>query len=389
MEWFLQCPHNPEIGRKPIFFDTTLRDGEQTPGVSFSPEMKLEIAIELDALGIEEIEAGFPVVSPGEFKAVRMICKEGLSSKIFALSRARISDIEAAIDAGVEGISLFTSISPVHLKYKMRRPKEEVVRSALEALEFAKDHGLFVSFSSEDATRTPLGELFALYRMAEERGADRVHISDTVGVATPQAYQHIVGFFRKVLKSGTQIGVHTHNDFGLATANALAGAVAGADMVSVTVNGIGERAGNASLQEVALALEVLYGIDSGIDKSKILKLSRLVEEYSGIKIPENKPVIGKNAFRHESGVHVDAVLRNPLTYEPFLPEVIGQRREIIIGKHSGRHALEKKLSELGLFGKEPSKLLDEIKRIGDRGYAVTEEDLEALISTASLETKLR
>ncbi|HEQ78224.1 MAG TPA: homoaconitate hydratase [Euryarchaeota archaeon] len=379
MEWFLQCPHNPGIDTKPVIFDTTLRDGEQTPGVSFSPEMKLKIAGELSALGIKEIEAGFPVVSQGEFKAVRMISKEGLPARIFALSRAIVSDVELAVDAGVDGISLFTSISPVHLKYKMRYTKEEVVKNALEALEFAKDHNLFVSFSSEDATRTPLGELFTLYKMAEERGADRVHISDTVGVATPQAYQHMVEFFRRVMKKDTQIGVHTHNDFGLATANALAGVAAGADMVSVTVNGIGERSGNASLQEVALALEVLYGTESIVDKSRILLLSRLVEEYSGIRIPENKPIIGKNAFRHESGVHVDAVLKNPLTYEPFLPEVIGQKREIVIGKHSGKHAVKNKLSELGLHSTEYSELLGEIKRIVDKGYGISEDDIEALI----------
>ncbi len=379
MEWFLQCPHNPGIDKKPVIFDTTLRDGEQTPGVSFSPEMKLEIAGELSALGIKEIEAGFPVVSRGEFKALRMISREGLSARIFALSRAIVSDVELAVDAGVDGISLFTSISPVHLKYKMKHTKEEVVENALEALEFAKDHNLFVSFSSEDATRTPLGELFTLYKMAEERGADRVHISDTVGVATPQAYQHIVEFFRRVMKKDTQIGVHTHNDFGLATANALAGVVAGADMVSVTVNGIGERSGNASLQEVALALEVLYGTESIVDKSRILLLSRLVEKYSAIRIPENKPIIGKNAFRHESGVHVDAVLKNPLTYEPFLPEVIGQKREIVIGKHSGKHAIKNKLSEMGLYSKEYSELLGEIKRIGDKGYGISEDDIEALM----------
>ncbi len=379
MEWFLQCPHNPGIDTKPVIFDTTLRDGEQTPGVSFSPEMKLKIAGELSALGIKEIEAGFPVVSQGEFKAVRMISKEGLPARIFALSRAIVSDVELAVDAGVDGISLFTSISPVHLKYKMKYTKEEVVKNALEALEFAKDHNLFVSFSSEDATRTPLGELFTLYKMAEERGADRVHISDTVGVATPQAYQHMVEFFRRVMKKDTQIGVHTHNDFGLATANALAGVAAGADMVSVTVNGIGERSGNASLQEVALALEVLYGTESIVDKSRILLLSRLVEEYSGIRIPENKPIIGKNAFRHESGVHVDAVLKNPLTYEPFLPEVIGQKREIVIGKHSGKHAVKNKLSELGLHSTEYSELLGEIKRIVDKGYGISEDDIEALI----------
>ncbi|GCC10461.1 2-isopropylmalate synthase [archaeon] len=379
MEWFLQCPHNPGIDTKPVIFDTTLRDGEQTPGVSFSPEMKLKIACELSALGIKEIEGGFPVVSQGEFKAVRMISNEGLPARIFALSRAIVSDVELAVDAGVDGISLFTSISPVHLKYKMRYTKEEVVKNALEALEFAKDHNLFVSFSSEDATRTPLGELFTLYKMAEERGADRVHISDTVGVATPQAYQHMVEFFRRVMKKDTQIGVHTHNDFGLATANALAGVAAGADMVSVTVNGIGERSGNASLQEVALALEVLYGTESIVDKSRILLLSRLVEEYSGIRIPENKPIIGKNAFRHESGVHVDAVLKNPLTYEPFLPEVIGQKREIVIGKHSGKHAVKNKLSELGLYSTEYSELLGEIKRIGDKGCGISEDDIEALI----------
>ncbi|HDL15081.1 MAG TPA: hypothetical protein ENH28_02830, partial [Euryarchaeota archaeon] len=176
-----------------------------------------------------------------------------------------------------------------------------------------------------------------------------------------------------------QIGVHTHNDFGLATANALAGVVAGADMVSVTVNGIGERSGNASLQEVALALEVLYGTESIVDKSRILLLSRLVEKYSAIRIPENKPIIGKNAFRHESGVHVDAVLKNPLTYEPFLPEVIGQKREIVIGKHSGKHAIKNKLSEMGLYSKEYSELLGEIKRIGDKGYGISEDDIEALM----------
>lgn len=332
-----------------IIYDTTLRDGEQAPGVRFNTKQKIEIAKKLDELNIPEIEAGFPIVSKDEKNSVKQIANEGLNPRILALSRIKKGDMDAVIDCDTDGIILFASISPLHLKYKMHMNPEKVTELSVESVEYAKSHGLFIAFSAEDATRTDLKSLINLYKNVEKAGASRIHIADTIGVATPKAMEFIVKGTKRHLNPKTQLCVHCHNDFGLATANSLQGLISGADVAAATVNGIGERAGNASLEELIMSLRILHGVNLNLNLKVLCELSKLVERYSGMKISPYKPIIGSNAFRHESGIHVAAVLENPLTYEPFLPEILGREREIVLGKHSGRKAVIAKMQELDKF----------------------------------------
>ena len=330
-------------------YDTTLRDGEQAPGVRFTQGQKVEIAGMLEELGIPEIEAGFPIVSRDEKSAVKEITGLGHCFRTTALSRIKKEDIDAVIDCGTDGIILFASVSPLHLKHKMHRTYEEVLELSVEAVEYAKAHGLFVAFSAEDATRTAPASLIELYKRVEDAGASRVHIADTVGVATPRGMESLVRKIRGSLDPKTQLCVHCHNDFGLATANAIQELIGGADVAAATVNGMGERAGNTSLEELVMGLRVLYDIDLPFNLAVLSRLSRLVERHAGIKISPHKPIVGDNVFRHESGIHVAAVLENPLSYEPFSPEILGLKRKIVLGKHSGRQAVRAKMEELDAF----------------------------------------
>ncbi len=340
--------HNPVLERAPVIYDTTLRDGEQMPGVRFSVEQKLEIAAALEEAGVPEIEAGFPAVSEEEARAVRLVA-ESSGARVSALARLRREDIDAAAECGVHRVVLFAPASELHLRHKLRMGFHQVVELSRRAVEYARQRGLRVAFSAEDATRTPLDRLLVLYSAAVEVGADRVHIADTVGAATPEAVQMLVRAVAEGVKA--EVCVHCHNDFGLATANTLAGVRAGAQVAAVTVNGIGERAGNAALEEVAVALKLLYGADTGIRLERLGMLSELVRRCSGVELQPHKAVVGANAFAHESGVHVAAVLENPLTYEPYLPELVGRERRIVLGKHSGRRAVE---AVLGSAGVQPS-----------------------------------
>ncbi|MFZ2455838.1 MAG: homoaconitate hydratase [Candidatus Altiarchaeia archaeon] len=345
-------------------YDTTLRDGEQAPGVRFSIRQKLSIARRLAEIGIPEIEAGFPAVSQEEKLTVRKIARDGLNSRILALSRIVKKDIDAVIESEADAIILFASVSPLLLKYKMHKTLEEVIAQSVESVEYARAHGLSVIYSAEDATRTNLNTLMNVYKEVEKAGASRVHIADTVGVATPHSISFMVYQIRKRLDSRTELCMHCHNDFGLATANALSGLAAGANIAAATVNGIGERAGNVCLAELVMCLRILYGMDNGYDLKELQKLSKLVEKYSGIKNPPQKPLMGLNAFRHESGIHVAAVLENPLTYEPFAPEVLGIRRQIVLGKHSGKKAVIAKMDEKGrdCSAEEARIILEKLKK---------------------------
>ncbi|HIP15644.1 MAG TPA: homoaconitate hydratase [Methanothermococcus okinawensis] len=375
MKWKETCPYNPKLNidvEELYIYDTTLRDGEQTPGVCFSREEKLNIARKLDELGIKQIEAGFPAVSDRERETVKEIANEGLNADVLALSRALREDIDRALYCDVDGVIVFIATSPLHLKYKLCRTLEEVEKMGMDAIEYAKDHGLFVAFSAEDATRTPLEDLLRIHRNAEEHGADRVHIADTTGVGTPQSIYYICSELRRHLKKA-HIGVHCHNDFGFAVINSIYGVMGGARAISTTVNGIGERAGNASLEEVIMALMVLYDVDLGLNISILKELSELVEKYSKIPVPVNKPIVGDRVFYHESGIHVDGVLANPFTYEPFLPEKIGHRREIVFGKHSGGRGVRAKLKKMGIEVSDDD-LLEIVKRIKETREKGTEID---------------
>lgn len=374
---YLVSPFNQAVDLKfpsdITIYDTTLRDGEQTPGVCLRKPEKLQIARKLDELKIHQIEAGFPVVSKEEKKSVKAIVDEGLNAQILCLSRTKKEDIDTAIDCGVDGVITFMGTSDLHLQHKMKMSQEEILQICLKSIEHAKDHGLFVAFSAEDATRTDIEFLKRIYKKAEEYGVDRVHIADTVGAISPQGMSYLVTELRKTIKTG--IALHCHNDFGMALSNSIAGLLAGANAVSTTVNGIGERAGNASLEELIMTLKIIYNIDLGFNIKTFYELSKLVEKLTKVKVPENKPIVGRNVFRHESGIHVDAVLEEPLTYEPFLPELIGHQRRIVLGKHSGCRAVKAKLTQCGIevSKDELCEIVEKVKLQREKGKYINDE----------------
>ncbi|WP_456471988.1 2-isopropylmalate synthase [Methanocaldococcus sp.] len=360
-------------------FDTTLRDGEQTPGVSLTVDEKIEIAINLDKLGVDVIEAGFPISSSGEYEAVKKICSLNLDAEICGLARAVKADIDRAIDCGVDRIHTFIATSPLHRKYKLKKSKEEIIEIAVEAIEYIKEHGIKVEFSAEDATRTELDYLKEVYKKAVEAGADIINVPDTVGVMIPRAMYYLISELKKEIEN---ISVHCHNDFGLAVANSLAAIEAGAIQCHVTINGLGERGGNAALEEVVMALHSIYGIKTKIKTELLYNISKLVERLTEIKVQPNKAIVGDNAFAHESGIHAHGVLAHALTYEPIPPELVGQKRRIILGKHTGTHAIEAKLKELGYKDIDKEKFKEIVKRIkslGDKGKRVTDKDVEAIV----------
>lgn len=352
--------------KKIIVYDSTLRDGEQTPGISFSKSQKIAIARKLDEIGVSQIEAGFPAVSRGEMQAVKAIKEEGLSAEILALSRLRMEDIDACLDCDIDMILLFIASSEIHIKYKLRMTGEEVLENTGSMVQYAKDHGLKTSFSTEDSTRTDYRFLRKINRIAEKSGADRIGLTDTVGCINPEGMRHLAAKVREDLKA--PFSIHLHNDFGLALANALAGVACGASAVTTTVNGIGERGGNLALEEFVVAMNVLYGKDLGIDTHGLKELSDLVAKSSGMRIPKNKPLVGANAFSHESGIHVAATLDCPMTYEAIPPGFVGNRRKLVLGKHSGKSVVKERLAEKGIKATEEQvcDILRDIKVIGEQ-----------------------
>ena len=350
--------------------DVTLRDGEQTPGVVFSREEKIAIAEKLDSVGVDVIEAGFPVVSKSEAAIVRDIAHLGLDAKVCCLARSVAKDVDVALGCDVDFVSIFIATSDLHLKYKYHKTFEEAESCALDVLDYAKDHGLTVRFAAEDATRTDVNVLKSIFKAAQDHGADYVSIADTVGILNPSTAFYLVNEIKKAVK--TKVCIHCHNDLGMAVANTISGAEAGAFQLHTTVNGIGERCGNASLEELLMSLRVQYGIER-YDVSHLTELSKLVEQYSGLPIPKTKPVVGANAFAHESGIHVAAVLENPMTYELFSPEMVGGKREIIIGKHTGSKALKGVVEKMGynLTHDQMCVILDKVKKCSEAKKKVT------------------
>lgn len=358
-------------------FDTTLRDGEQTPNVSFPINYKIQIAKQLDKLGVDVIEAGFPAASKGEFEVVKTISKLGLNAKICGLARIVKQDIDAALDSEADMIHIFISTSKIQIEHTIKKSYDEIVEMSVEAVEYIKDHGRLCMFSAMDATRTELEFLKRIYKAVEEARVDIINVPDTVGVATPFKFYELIKELREHLK--VPIDVHCHNDFGLAVANTYAGVMAGANEVQVTVNGIGERAGNASLAEVVMVLHSLEGIKTNIRTEYLVETSKLVERFSGIKIPPNTPIVGENAFSHESGIHAHGVIKEASTFEPgvITPEMVGHRRRIVIGKHAGRYQIKKMLEDAGYAVDDESltKIVEKIKELGDKGKRVTDLDL--------------
>ena len=360
-----------------VFWDETLRDGEQTPGVHFTPEEKLRVATLLSEMGISVINAGIPVVSAEEARAVRLVASAGLQAKILAAARTVPADVDAVIDSGATHIAIFIAASNVHLRYKLRMSQDQVRAAAVASVRQAKDAGLHVAFVTEDTVRAPFDFVDRIYRDVQDAGADRLVVADTVGIMTPLTFRwYLTEFKRRVHPK--DLSVHCHNDFGLAAANTLTAIECGARAPHVCVNGLGERAGNASLEEVVLEVEALYGIRTGIRTEKMTELSRLVEELSGIPVGANKALVGYNAFSHEAGIHTHGILAHTLTYEPLQPEVVGARRQMILGKHTGKAAVVEKLKERGITAPD-ALLLELLHRIKTHTEARSKEDLRRFL----------
>ena len=344
-----------------------MRDGEQTPRTSFSYDDKRAIAEQLDEMGTHVIEAGFPVNSDAEFEAVRDIAS-ATHTTTCGLARVVDQDIEAALDTGVEMVHVFVSTSDVQLEDSMHATRAEAKQRAVESVKRVKDAGVECMFSPMDATRTETEYLIDVVEAVSGAGTDWINIPDTCGVATPTRFGRLIELI--VSHTDARVDVHTHDDFGLAAANALAGYENGAEQAQVSVNGIGERAGNAAYEEVVMAVESLYAVDTGIDTSYITGISEMVEELSDVPVPANKPVVGSNAFAHESGIHAAGVIENTDTFEPgvMTPEMVGSSRRLVLGKHTGTHSVRERLQEEG-FEPTDREVREVTRRVKDYGAA--------------------
>jgi len=361
-------------------FDTTLRDGEQTPGISLGIGQKLQIAEQLDKLGVDVIEAGFPIASAGEKEAVSAIVKSGLNAEICGLSRVITQDIDACLDCDVDMVHTFVSTSDIQRIHTIKKSREEVYQLAVDAVQYIKDHGIICMFSAMDATRTDIDYLSRIHREVEQAGCDIINVPDTVGVMVPSAMYRLI---REVRKSvALPIDVHCHNDYGLAVANSIAAVEAGASQVQVTINGLGERAGNADLAETVMILHTIYDARTNIHTEYLFETSRMVEQYTGVRLSKLMPVVGENAFAHESGIHTHGVLVRTDTFEPgvMTPEMVGHKRRIVLGKHAGKHAVKQAIESAGfaVTDDQLAVILDRIKELGDKGKPVTDADLYAI-----------
>ncbi len=358
-------------------FDTTLRDGEQTPGVSLTADDKILVARQLDKLGVDTIEAGFPISSKGEKKSVKSIVDAGLNAKICGLARVNKTDIDACLDCNVDLVHTFIPTSDIQIQYTIEKNREEVLRLAIDAVEYIKGHGVECLFSAMDATRTKFDYLIKVYQEVEKAGADMINVPDTVGIMRPSAMKDFVKKIYDVIK--IPIDVHCHNDFGLAVANSLAAVEAGARQVQVAVNSLGERAGNADLAETVMSLHSIYKLKTNIQTKYLVETSRLLERLSGIRVPPNMPIVGDNAFSHESGIHTHGILMRTDTFEPgvMTPEMVGHIRRIVAGKHAGKHAVKQMLNTAGLkpTDAQMAEIMERIKDLGDKGKRVTDADL--------------
>lgn len=371
--------------------DTTLRDGEQSPGCSMYLTEKLELARQLDLLGVDVIEAGFAITSPGDLEAVQKIAKQTEHAVVASLARAKETDIDAAYEA-VKGavsprIHIFLATSPIHMQYKLKLSEDQVLARINAMVRYAKKYVADVQFSAEDASRSDLEFLTKAVQTAIDAGATVINLPDTVGYATPRELQQMFQHVRTKVDAGSQVifSAHCHNDLGLAVANSLACIEGGATQVECTVNGIGERAGNAALEEVVMALYTRanqYGCKTNINTQQIFRTSRLLQNITGVKVEPTKPIIGANAFAHESGVHQHGVMCNRATYEIIDPEVVGiPQTTMVMGKHSGRHAFESRLEFLGfhLTPEQLNKAFEKFKDLADKKKYILDSDLEVIV----------
>ena len=379
-----------------IFFDTTLRDGEQSPGASMNTAEKMRLAIQLEKLGVDVLEAGFPAASEGDFEAVSTIAEKLVNIEVAALSRTNKKDIDLAWgalkNAAKPRIHIVIASSDLHMKYKLNMTRDEVIKDTIQAIKYAKSLTGNVEFSAEDGSRSDRDFLCKIFGAAIESGATTVNLPDTVGYAIPFEFADIVQY---VIKNTPNIdkavlSVHCHNDLGLATANTLAAIRAGAGQAEVTINGIGERAGNTSLEEVVMAMHTrpnFFPLKTNINTELIYPTSRLVSMITGIMVQPNKAVVGANAFAHEAGIHQDGVLKNPMTYEIMKPETIGlSSNRLVLGKHSGRHALRIHLKEMGydLSDDQINLVFSKFKELADKKKQIEDEDLEAIVTEGIL-----
>lgn len=360
--------------------DTTLRDGEQTPGVSLTTQSKLLIAQKIDSLGVDIIEAGSAITSEGERASIKEITKAGLNAEICSYCRIKKEDIDAALSCDVASIHLVVPVSDLHIQQKLKKDRDSVREMAVEMTEYAKSHGLIVELSGEDSSRADHEYLRSVYNAGIDAGADRLCFCDTVGILLPENTYEI---FSDLSQLRAPISIHCHNDFGMATANTISALRAGASQAHVTINGIGERAGNTSLEEVVMVLYSLYKQKTKIDIKGLYTTSRLVSRLSGIPVSPNKSIVGGNAFTHEAGIHVHGLLANTATYEPITPELVGRERKIVLGKHAGRSSVVLALKELGLLAndKQIDEIVTRMKELGDKGKRVTDADLQTIAET--------
>jgi 2-isopropylmalate synthase len=373
-----------------IIFDTTLRDGEQSPGASMNLAEKLEVAHALKELGVDVIEAGFPIASPGDFESVQAIARQVEGPVICGLARCNSDDIDrawgAVKDSARPRIHVFLATSAIHREFKLKMAKEEIINRAVEGVKRAKGYCADIEFSPEDAARTELDFLAEVVERAVEAGATTVNIPDTVGYAVPSQYAEAIAHLKRTVRGIEKVilSVHCHNDLGMAVANSLAAVEKGARQIECTINGLGERAGNCSLEEVVMALRTrqdYYMLSTGINTRKLYPTSRLVSHVTGIQVQRNKAIVGQNAFAHEAGIHQDGLLKERSTYEIMNPQDVGlPQTELVLGKHSGRHALRQRVQELGYHLDEPQlqKVFDGFKALADRKKTIYNADIEAL-----------
>lgn len=356
-----------ELPKNIVIDDTTLRDGEQTAGVVFSRKEKLAIARMLDSMGVQEIECGIPAMGREEADSIRSLVEMGLSARLITWNRAVKADIQASIDCGAGAVDISLSVSDMMIEHKIRKSRQWVKEQLKSALGFAKDHGLYVSVGGEDASRADLSFLAELMEITRELGGNRFRFCDTLGILDPFTMYEKVRTLRYAVPD-VDIEVHTHNDLGMATANAIAGVRAGARFVNTTVNGLGERAGNAALEEVVMALKHACGVDTGIDTHRFLEISRFVGNASRRPVPEWKAVVGERVFSHESGVHTDGVIKDPKNYEGFDPSEVGLSRYLVVGKHSGASGLVERYREMGIgiSRNEAASLMEKVRAVAQR-----------------------